>query len=481
MILAGAGCGRGLITHAALKAIKSAEVLVYDDLIDDELLEEVSDSCRLIYVGKRLGKHSKSQDEINEILAKEALTGKRVVRLKGGDSFVFGRGGEEILYLKEKGIVCETIPGVSSSYAVPERFGIPVTHRGVAQSFTVVTGHTASETEEDYKALAALKGTLVFLMGLNNAENIAQKLMSYGKPPKTKAAVLSRGFMQGERRLDGTLDTIGELSKKAETPAILVIGETADFMLTNLSEGEFKDLSFTVTGSRSFGSRLKDALTELGGYVNLINTLKIVPDEDNIPEDISGFSHIVFTSANGIRTYFDFLKKRRSDIRALGALKFACIGDGSAKELEKYGIYADFIPTEFTAACLGRELPKVLSKDDRVLILRAENGSIELSEELRKAGVDFEDKKIYHTEGVSQEGMRCESDYIIFASAYGAKAFFEKSDVSEKTRIICIGDITAAEVKAHTKKSCIIAKRHDINGIIEEIKAIERQSSGNEV
>ena len=166
--LIGAGCGRGLISVKALKALKKADVLVYDDLIDDKLLDEVREDCKRIYVGKRFAKHSKTQPEINEILIEEAKKGQLVARLKGGDSFVFGRGGEEYLALEAEGIDCELFPGISSCIAVPESLGIPVTHRGIAQSFTVITGHSASNKTESYEALAKLNGTLVFLMGINS-------------------------------------------------------------------------------------------------------------------------------------------------------------------------------------------------------------------------------------------------------------------------------------------------------------------------
>ena len=470
VILVGAGCGRGLVTYEALKAIRRAEVLIYDDLIDGELLREARHDCELIYVGKRLGKHSMRQEEINELLAARAKEGRSVVRLKGGDSFVFGRGGEELLYLKERGIECGTVPGVSSAYAVPERFGIPVTHRGVARSFTVVTGHTADETEEDYRALAALKGTLVFLMGLSRAGVIAEKLISFGKPEDTKVAILSGGFTPGEKRLNGTLENLGDLAQGAETPAIIVIGEVANFMLTNTEHKEFSGLSFTVTGSLSFASRLREALEELGGYVNLIDTIRIVPDEDKIPEDIGGYKWLVFTSANGIRTYFDALRRRRTDLRTLGGVNFACIGEGSAGELEKYGFYPDFVPTEYTAKCLGAELPKVMKPGERALILRAKNGSVELNEGLESAGISYFDAKIYHTENTGTEGGECRTDYIIFASAMGARAYFEKRGLADKSRIICIGEATEREVRAHTDNEIITAGRHDIRGIVEAIR-----------
>ena len=183
--LVGAGCGRDLITVKGLCALQQADVVVYDDLIDKNLLLETRPECERIYVGKRMGKHSHGQEEIHRLLALKAGAGKRVVRLKGGDSFVFGRGGEEILYLQKKGIAYEVIPGVTSAVAVPGHGGIPVTHRGMARSVTIVTGHSASGEEENYKALAALDGTLVFMMGLGRIGEITQALMDAGKGPDT--------------------------------------------------------------------------------------------------------------------------------------------------------------------------------------------------------------------------------------------------------------------------------------------------------
>ena len=242
VILVGAGCGRGLITLRGLEELRRADAVVYDDLIDDGLLSEARSGAELIYVGKRLGKHSMAQDDINRILISCAKRYARTVRLKGGDSFVFGRGGEEVIALRKAGVPYALVPGVSSSIAVPETLGIPVTHRKVARSFTVITGHTADGTGENYEALAKLDGTLIFLMGLRSADTIAANLIRCGKDPGTPAAILSNGFSANETRIDATLGTLGEMAKKAETPAILVVGPTADMHLLATIPGVLRGL-----------------------------------------------------------------------------------------------------------------------------------------------------------------------------------------------------------------------------------------------
>ncbi|MBQ8469108.1 MAG: uroporphyrinogen-III C-methyltransferase, partial [Clostridia bacterium] len=232
--LIGAGPGPGLITLRGLEALQQAEVVIYDDLIDEGLLQDPAlKDAEKLYVGKRRGAHSMSQEEINALLIAEGREGKEVVRLKGGDSFVFGRGGEEVLALQEAGLPFTVIPGVTSAVAVPEDFGIPVTHRGRSRSFTVITGHTAdgSVGGESFDTLARLQGTLVFLMGVRNLTAITEGLLAAGKDPETPAALLSKGFSPDARRFDGTLQTIADLAKDAETPGILVVGEVAALQL----------------------------------------------------------------------------------------------------------------------------------------------------------------------------------------------------------------------------------------------------------
>lgn len=236
--LVGAGCGSAdLITVRGLRLLKQCEVLVYDDLIDDALLAEASGIAEKIYVGKRAGAHSASQAEINAILVRKALAGKLVVRLKGGDPFVFGRGGEEVLALQAQGIACEVVPGISSAIAIPGAAGIPVTHRGLSQSVHIITGHTANTPDglpADLDTLAQLSGTLVFLMGLGRLQAIVQRLIAGGKAPDTPAAVISGGNAPHPVTVRGTLETISELVREAQVtaPAVIVVGPVAGLDLT---------------------------------------------------------------------------------------------------------------------------------------------------------------------------------------------------------------------------------------------------------
>jgi len=464
--LIGAGCGRGLISVKALKALKKADVLVYDDLIDDKLLGEVRDDCKRIYVGKRFAKHSKTQPEINEILIEEAKKGQLVARLKGGDSFVFGRGGEEYLALEAEGIDCELFPGISSCIVVPESLGIPVTHRGIAQSFTVITGHSASSKTESYEALAKLNGTLVFLMGINSIAEISENLIKNGKSPDLPASIVCRGFSGREKRIDGCLGDIAEKAKLAESPGILVVGEVAGFHMESKGKGPLDGKRVAITGTRSFTSRLTEHLEELGAFVESMVCLELAPNPGEIPEDFSDYGWIVFTSANGIDIFFDEIKARGMDIRCLGQLKFACIGTGTASKLREHGIIADLMPEKYTAASLGELLAEKCA-GEKILILRALGGSPELNEKLEEKGVSFDDRKIYDTvqTGSDFDIKKFEDcHYLVFASAAGVRAFFESQKLPN-AEIICIGDITAKELKKRTDREFSVAKEHSVQGI----------------
>ncbi len=493
VILLGAGCGRDLITLMGVEALASAEVVVYDDLIDDQLLDLVPESCERVYVGKRYGCHSKKQDEINQILIDKAKEGKTVVRLKGGDSFVFGRGGEEYLALEEEGIPCRLIPGVTSSVAVPENAGIPVTHRGVARSFTVITGHTADNTGENYDALAKLEGTLVFLMGKHEYANITARLIAAGKDPKTPAAVISKGFAPDQARVDGTLETIAEVSKDAPTPAILVIGQTAAYHMENKIRGVLDGTRVTVTGSGIFAGKMKRRLEKEGAYVDSIPTLKIEARTDAMPDSVEGYDWIVLTSSNGVELFFQQMREKHIDLRSLGNTRFACIGKGTADKLSTHGIFADFVPQVYTAQELGRALGEKINAEAagtfaenenngnagsnakaRVLILRAANGSPLLDKELEAAGVEFTDIKLYDTVGLPIQ-KDVEAGYLVFASAGGVHSFFDAGKTIEANVIpVCIGDLTAKQLKERYDGHLLVAKDYTAEGltqtIIEDVK-----------
>lgn len=463
--LVGAGCGRDMITVQGLRALQAADVLVYDALLDTSLLQHVKPNCECIYVGKRAGNHSEKQEVITGLLIEKARENKHVVRLKGGDSFVFGRGGEEILALQQENIPYAVIPGVTSAVAVPEIFGIPVTHRGLAQSFTVVTGHTATDLEENYKALAALDGTLVFLMGLHNLTQICEKLMAHGKNKHTPAAILSCGFSQHQKRFNGTLENIAGRAGEASAPAILIVGDVASLELQKTKAFPLDGVSVTVTGTKDFAVRLSEKLTALGAFVEEAPCLRIVPHTDKIPVAFDDYTDLIFTSANGVKIFFDALKEKHVDFRTLAHLKFACIGPGSAQRLAAYGFQADFIPSVYTAEALGKELSASLKYGGRVLILRAANASEELTKAFREANISYTDVKIYTTEAETKD-IDCDTDYITFASAGGITAFFENGGRIGRAKPICIGAVTAAAFQKHSELSPLVAETHTAEGMI---------------
>ncbi|MGN0468639.1 MAG: uroporphyrinogen-III C-methyltransferase [Acutalibacteraceae bacterium] len=474
--LVGAGCSKELLTLRGLEEIQKADVIVYDDLIDKDILLEAKKGCELIYVGKRLGKHSESQEKINEIIINKANENKYVVRLKGGDSFVFARGGEEVQTLLKENIPFEVIPGVSSCIAAAEKTGIPVTHRGVSQSFTVVTGHTASEKEENYQALAKLEGTLVFLMGLSNIGQIAKKLIENGKDKNTPCSVLSRVYTHDEKRIDGTLENIAQKAKDAKTPAIIVVGEVCTFDFSKTKKLPLSGVSVTVTGTKHFVLKLCKMLSEKGADTVSLPYLETQKRTQNIPENLESFDCFVFTSANGVEIFFESLIKNKIDFRMFANKKFACIGSGSAQKLASYGFSADILPDEYTALSLGKKLCRVLEKQKKILILRSENGSELLTNELKENGRSFADCHIYKISANSAnksmiKNAETESDYIVFASGSSVEAFFENVAKTNAAKIVCIGQYTAETLKKYTDESFLVSKKHTAEDIIKTIEA----------
>lgn len=478
VILVGAGCQDGLITVRGLETLRKADAVVYDSLVAPSLLSECKNGCELIFVGKRKGAHSKSQDEINRILLDCGKTYPLTVRLKGGDSFVFARGGEELLALQKAGIESEVIPGVTSATAIPALFGLPVTHRGLSQSFTVVTGSSADEKEENYKALAKLPGTLVFLMGLSKLSEICRKLTQNGKDKSTPVSVLCGGFEKRHERFDGTLETIEEKAKNAFSPAVIVVGKTAVLDLKSREKKPLSGVSVAVTGTDRFTRKLKTALAEKGAEVNRYAYLAVKGQGDNIPERFDSYSCLAFTSANGVEQFFEELKRRKTDFRTLFGLKFAVIGEGTADMLLSYGFTADFMPDVFSADELGKLLSKKLTADENILILRAQDGSPELTARLEAGKIGYTDCPIYKTEinkGVLSL-IKGQEAYTVFASAKAVTAFFENGGTLGQSKAVCIGEKTADRFKTHSSLPCLTAKTYTARGIIDVIENDRKES-----
>ena len=458
---------------SGLKALRGAQAVVYDDLLDHSLLDEAPEGCELICVGKRKNSHKMEQEEIHALLIDRARRGLQVVRLKGGDPTVFGRGGEEALALEEAGIPYELIPGVSSCISALEHFGIPITHRGIASSFTVVTGHGAGETAESYSVLAGIKGTLVFMMGHSRAGEIADGLVRAGMDPDTPASVLSCAFMPNERRVDGRLVDLARIAGQVPAPAILVIGKTASMHL----KSPRLPAPVLIVGTRSFTEKMAAVLEEDGIHAVKFPCMEIIPQREEIPEteEIKEFDWLVFTSGNGVRIFWEEITRRKTDIRCLAHMKIACIGKGTAAELEKVHLYADLIPESFTTQDLARELSEKVKPNEKILILRAAEGNPILTNKLKNEKILYRDCKIYHTQYCEPETAgelsfdRKEGepsfDRIIFASAGGVRCFLERNTLNENVRAFCIGALTAAEFARLTGREAVIAGECSAEGI----------------
>lgn len=470
--LVGAGPGdRNLVTQRCLSCIREADAVVYDSLATDALLNEARRDAELIYAGKRASSHHLRQEETNALLIRMAKEGKRVVRLKGGDPFIFGRGAEEAQELLEAGIEYEIVPGVSSCYGAPAYAGIPVTHRDYASSFHVITGHEGSHKEKnvlDYATLAKEEGTLVFLMGLKNLPHIAASLIGHGKDPNTPAAVIQEGTTGRQKVAEGTLQDIAEKAEHAgiRTPAITVVGETVSLReaLAWYGTGALAGVRVLVTGTEKMARQQCRVLEAEGAEVisfSLIYTEPLITEAFQAAMgELDRYSWAVFTSSNGVDIFFDCLLESGKDIRCLARLKFAVIGEGTKKALAAKGIRADFVPTRYSSRDLSREWVPTLTEGDQVLLLRAEEASEELNRALREAGIRYQALSVYHTAvdmRKSEELNRIlpQVDYVTFASASAVKAFAAMTDGGNmKAKAVCIGPVTekaaeAAGIRVH--------------------------------
>lgn len=467
--LVGAGCSAGLLTREGLARLRQAQVVLYDALLDPAILAEIPAGAEAIPVGKRCGHHSLKQAEINALLVEKAREGKRVVRLKGGDSFVLGRGGEEILALQAAGVPYDIMPGVTSAVAVPEHLGIPVTHRGLARSFTVVTGHTQNGDLEDWQALAELQGTLVFLMGLNQLPHICEKLQQSGKAPGTPVSVLCGGYSTRELRLDGTLSTIVEKTAgKAFAPAVIVVGPVAGLHLETK-----KKKPVLVTGSRNFCRQVARALEPLDRVVEQVPVLEVEPLLHRVPASILGASWLAFTSRNGVRLFGQWLKQHHIDHRKLAGCGLAAIGEGTADELARLGFTADLVPETYTAEALGKTLAGAVAPGKRCVLLRAEDGSVDLPRVLEEAGILYEDVPIYRIRPVRTEAaVRPElaPGTLIFGSAKGVHTFFGQYTLAPGTKVLCIGPITARAAREEGIREPACATVHSVTGLVRALQ-----------
>lgn len=496
--LAGAGPGdAGLLTVKTKALMQEADVIVYDALISTEILCQIPQEKETIYVGKRSGNHHAGQEEINQILLKEAQKGKKVLRLKGGDPFVFGRGGEELELLVEHGIPFEIIPGVTSAAAVPAYAGIPVTHRHYTSSFHVITGHPRKDgaSRIDFPVLVKLDGTLVFLMGISSMETICRGLVDAGMRADMPAAVLERGTTSMQRSVVSDVAHLPEEAKRAEigTPAIILIGEVCA-LAENFHWAEDRPLGnrqFLITRPRQNSSRLAGELRRLGAQVlefPAIRTEAICPNVElknalDLLGTCSAESWLVFTSPIGVEIFFEQLMQQRMDVRTLilkGAqLKIAAIGSGTAHVLQQHGFFADVVPDRYDAGSLGERLADAAAPGSEIVIARAADGSKDLIPPLLEAGLQVKDVPLYHTRYEMHEQMHeriasavseGEVDAVTFTSASTVRGFVQSMKLTDYTGIhaVCIGRQTAAEAEKYGMQVCI-SEEASIDSMVELI------------
>jgi uroporphyrinogen III methyltransferase/synthase len=410
VFLVGAGPGDpGLITVKGMQCVQTADVIIYDYLAHPSLLKYAPKSAELIYVGKKGGDHTLSQDQINDLIVAKAKPGKTVTRLKGGDPYIFGRGGEEAEVLMQNRISFEIVPGVTSAIAAPAYAGIPLTHRQYTSTVAFVTGHedpTKDETSIDWAALAKGIGTLVFFMGVKNLPNIIQQLTAHGKAPHTPVALVRWGTTPRQVTVSGTLENIVERVKAAglKAPAIIVVGEVVELRDT-LKWFEDRPLlgkRIVVTRAREQASDLIKNLADLGADCLECPTIKIMPSEDEAPlnraiQDLASYDWIVFTSVNGVAYFFKTLFAGNKDVRALNQLRTAAIGPATAKRLLDFGLKSDIVPETYRAESVVEAFSKEDIKDKKILLPRAAEARPVLPVELTRMGAQVDEVPAYRT------------------------------------------------------------------------------------
>ncbi|MSS70628.1 MAG: uroporphyrinogen-III C-methyltransferase [Candidatus Latescibacteria bacterium] len=507
--LVGAGPGDpGLITVKGLERLRAADCILYDSLIPERLLAEARPGCEAIHVGHRAGSRTMPQGDINRLLIEKARAGKTVVRLKGGDPFVFGRGGEECEALAEAGVPFEVVPGVTSAVAVPAYAGIPVTHRDRASSVAFVTGHPrADATEEDgeedggidYAKLATGVDTLVFLMGVRNLPRIAGQLMAHGRPATTPVALIRWGTKPEQRTLTGTLGDIAEQVRAADfrPPALIVVGEVVR-LRERLSWFETRPLfgrRIVVTRSREQASDLVLRLEALGAEVIEVPTLQIDDPEDWGPVDeavrrIGEFDWIAFTSQNGVDRFLGRLFASGRDARALASVKICAIGPATASRLEAYGLRADLRPERNVAESLAEAFGKLDVRGKRVLLPRPAVAREVLPEALAGMGAEVTEVVVYRTappdtplEGLRERFRSGEVDLVTFTSSSTVIHFVEMlgdgagaglpGHLADRVRGASIGPITSQT--ARQKGIAVVAEADPDDVTIPGlVRAIER-------
>ena len=492
--LIGAGPGdKGLLTIKGKKLLKKADVIVYDYLVNTDLLHYIKENAEIIYVGKKGGQKEMSQQSINALLVRKSKKGNTVARLKGGDPFVFGRGGEEAEYLQEKKVPFEIVPGVTSVSAVPAYAGIPLTHRDFTSSFAVVTGHENPSKEKSnipWEALSQI-GTIVFLMSVKNLKKNMYELMGAGKSPDTPVAVITWGTYPEQKTLTGKIGNIPELVKKRKdiiSPAIVVVGEVVNLreVMNWYESTPFFGKTVLVTRPKDQSHDFIKFLEDKGGQVISFPTIEIVPPRsfqalNDAINNLRSYDWIIFTSVNGVRAFFKRLRELGKDIRELYGAKIAAIGDITSRAVQDMGINVDLVPEDFRAEGLIQKFKKQDIKGTKILLPRAKVARDILPQTLREMGAQVNVVTAYiskkpdkrKTNIVRKLLNQSKIDLLTFTSSSTARNFFELvpdfKQLNKKPVIACIGPITAKTVREFGFKPLIIPKQYTVEALADEI------------
>ena len=488
--LIGAGPGdAGLLTLRGKDLLGEAQVVIYDSLVNPHILKFCRPDAELVFAGKTIGQAHLSQEEINELLVSKAKEGKTVARLKGGDPFVFGRGGEEAEVIVQNDIDIEIVPGVSSVTAVPAYGGIPITHRSYNSSFAVFTGHNQGE---DSAYDPAEIETMVFLMGLSNIESIMEKLLELGKKPSTPVAVVSCGTLPEQKSVVGTISDIAEKTRvlDVQTPATIVVGEVATLGAA-IGWYEKKTLfgkTIMVTREKGASSEFAELLTSCGAMTIEFPTIEIKPVRDTKEQQLSvknleDYDFLVFTSINGVSHYFDVLESHGKDSRDLKGKKVVSIGEKTSEEVLKYNLTPDYMPAVYTAEGIISLAEKLDLAGKKILIPRALVAREILPETLRAMGATVEILCVYETlvpnyskqelDGIKEKFSDAKIDLVTFTSSSTVTNFFsllgKDPELFSKTEFACIGPVTAATLLGYDFTPAVTADIHTTRGLKEKI------------
>ncbi len=496
VVLVGAGPGDpGLITVRGLEYLRAADVIVYDRLVHPSLLKEAKPEAELLYVGKAAGSHSVTQENINRILVDRAIQGKMVVRLKGGDPFVFGRGGEEALALAEADIEFEIVPGVSSAIAAPAYAGIPVTHRGLCSALGIVAGHEDPSKPQStirWDVISAGLDSIVFLMGTERLPQIVSELIAHGRSADTPVAVIRWGTTACQQTVVGTLANVVELVRSANLtpPAVVVVGEVVR-LREKLRWFDRKPLfgkRILVTRTEEQAGKLCEALREFGAEAVEFPVIRIGPPSsydqlDTALRQMQTYDWLLFTSANGVSATIKRLKEIGGDVRSLFGPKIGAIGPATAEALESVGIRVDYVPSQFVAEVFCDDFPEDPT-NRRILIIRAEEARNVLPERLAERGAFVHVVAAYKTEprcvAESADDLRAkltssEIDVVTFTSSSTVFAFTQilgediLAAIPESVKIACIGPITAQTARKMGIRVDIVAEEYTIRGLVDAV------------